>query len=171
MSELEGFAGQFRAHYQARMRARLGLLREESGDTRLIDDLGDLMAQQAVDMTRFFRMLGEVEPSTASPSRVLDLFPDRTAIARWIERYAARTAREAATPPLSAAQMRAVNPKFILRNYMAEEAIRAADSGDYRLVNELSALLRHPFGEHPEHQRYAEAAPDWAGWISLSCSS
>jgi uncharacterized protein YdiU (UPF0061 family) len=170
-SELEGFAGQFRVHYQAGMRARLGLLCEESGDTRLIDDLGDLMARQAVDMTRFFRMLGEVEPSTASPSRVLDLFPDRTAIARWIERYAARTAREAATPPLSAAQMRAVNPKFILRNYMAEEAIRAADAGDYRLVNELSALLRHPFSEHPDHQRYAEAVPDWAGWISLSCSS
>ncbi|WP_260293063.1 hypothetical protein [Sedimenticola hydrogenitrophicus] len=64
-----------------------------------------------------------------------------------------------------------MNPKFILRNYMAEEAIRAVDAGDYRLVNELSALLRHPFSEHPEHQHYAGEIPDWAGWISLSCSS
>jgi uncharacterized protein YdiU (UPF0061 family) len=67
--------------------------------------------------------------------------------------------------------MRAVNPKYVLRNWMAEEAIRKAKDKDFGGVAELLALLRRPFDEQPDFERYAAPPPDWAGSLSVSCSS
>ncbi len=67
--------------------------------------------------------------------------------------------------------MQAVNPRIILRNYMAEEAIRAAHEGDFEPVNQLMALLRDPFTPGDEDERFSQAPPDWATGICLTCSS
>jgi len=98
-------------------------------------------------------------------------FQDLADFSDWFARYRQRCDREALSPGERAAQMRAVNPKYILHNYIAEEAIRVVEEGDFEPENQILGLLRRPFGEHPEFRRYAEAALDWAGQISLGCSS
>jgi uncharacterized protein YdiU (UPF0061 family) len=67
--------------------------------------------------------------------------------------------------------MLAANPKFILRNYLAQQAIAAAENRDYSELERLHDVLRHPFDEQPEHEAYAAPPPDWAREISVSCSS
>ena len=67
--------------------------------------------------------------------------------------------------------MNAVNPKYVLRNYMAQAAIDAAKQGDYSEVNLLLEVLQSPFEEHPQAEQYAGLPPDWADQLSVSCSS
>jgi uncharacterized protein YdiU (UPF0061 family) len=67
--------------------------------------------------------------------------------------------------------MNAVNPKYVLRNYMAQAAIEAAKQGDYSEVNLLLDILQSPYKEHPEAEKYAGLPPDWADQLSVSCSS
>ncbi|MCW8891421.1 MAG: YdiU family protein [Sedimenticola sp.] len=170
-SELDRFPEQYQAYYLKRMRSRLGLLAEAAEDLKLIDDLCRLMTQHKVDMTRFFRALCDFEGLEEMLDSLQPLVSDRQGLNQWLTRYEQRIKQEAATLPIRQMQMRSVNPKYILRNYMAEEVIREAQEGNYQPVNELLSVLRNPFEEQPDHQRYAEDVPDWAGWISLSCSS
>jgi uncharacterized protein YdiU (UPF0061 family) len=67
--------------------------------------------------------------------------------------------------------MRAVNPKYLLRNYLAEQAIQAAEAGDYSQLERLFAVLKQPYSEQPEHDKLASLPPAWAAAISVSCSS
>lgn len=170
-AELEGFPGQYQTHYLQRMRGRLGLLTEASDDQQLIDDLCRLMTQHKVDMTRFFRALCDFTDANSMLESLRLFVPESEELNKWILRYEQRISLEAASIPIRRMQMRAVNPKYILRNYMAEEAIREADNGNYAPVDELLLLLRSPFDDHPAYQRFADEVPDWAGWIELSCSS
>lgn len=111
-----------------------------------------------------------VTPSHNAPLR--DLFIDRTAFDAWAARYAAALRQQGSNDAERAAAMRRVNPKYILRNHLAEVAIRrAADHRDYSEVDRLHRLLAHPFDEQPEHEAYAAEPPDWARQLELSCSS
>jgi len=80
-----------------------------------------------------------------------------------------------ATPAVRAQRMNAVNPKYVLRNYMAQLAIDKADEGDYSLINELCQMLKKPYDEQPEYQQWFAKRPEWArhkvGCSMLSCSS
>jgi uncharacterized protein YdiU (UPF0061 family) len=67
--------------------------------------------------------------------------------------------------------MNRVNPKYILRNYLAQQAIERAQNGDHAGVRELLAVLEQPFDEQPEHEAYAALPPDWAAHLEVSCSS
>jgi len=169
--QLGRFSEQFNRFYLNRMRARLGLQRERDEDQQLVDDLCILMAKQRVDSTRFFRALTELDTTSEAARKLHHHFPDSSEFKKWLQRYTVRADIEVASIPIRRMQMRSVNPKYILRNYMVEEVIRAADKGDFKPINDLLDLLRHPFAEHPKQQRYAEAAPEWANQISLSCSS
>jgi len=93
----------------------------------------------------------------------------------WFETYAKRLELESISFEERAAKMNQVNPKYVLRNYMAQLAIEAADKGDNTLINELFNLLKKPYEEQSEHQKWFAKRPDWArhkvGCSMLSCSS
>ena len=101
-----------------------------------------------------------------------DLFLNREAFDSWAKRYAQRLQEENSDDSERTARMKQVNPKYILRNYLAEQAIRKAeDDKDYSEVEVLFKLLQNPFDEHPEFDHYADHPPEWADQISVSCSS
>ena len=154
-------------------RQKLGLVTTEKNDQSLVDDLLSTMAASNVDHTIFFRKLCDFRENGANdPLR--DLFLDRTAFDNWAERYRQRLARE--SEQISMAERRQAmlktNPKYVLRNYMAEIAIRKAeDDGDYGEIDRLLRLLQTPFDEHPDCEEYAKHPPAWSQQLSVSCSS
>ncbi len=161
---LDPFRDEFASAMQAAMRAKIGLADARDGDDALIDDLLRLMAKDAVDFTITFRTL-------ASPAAARDHFIDRESFDAWNERYAARLAAEGSVDAERASRMNAVNPKFVLRNHLAQAAIDSAQRGDFSEIARLLAVLGKPYDEQPEHARYAAFPPDWAKTIEVSCSS
>ena len=158
--------------YLERMAAKFGL--PPGGETAtLVMDALQLLAQNRVDYTIFLRRLCDFDSHPGAVNAPLrDLFLDRAAFDAWSARYAAALRQQGSVDAERGAAMRAANPKYILRNHLAEVAIRhAADDRDYSEVNRLHALLTHPFDEQPEHEAYAAEPPDWARKIEVSCSS
>ncbi len=170
-AEIQRFNALYPQAELRQMRRRLGLLTEAAEDAALIADLLALFARQQVDANRFLRRLADFDQSEASIDALLQLLCRPAELKDWLARYQRRIAQEAASLPLRRAQMRAVNPAYILRNYMAEEAIRAAHEGEFKPINQLLALLRHPGEERPGFERWAGEPPEWAGGICLTCSS
>ena len=99
----------------------------------------------------------------------------RAATVAWLRNYSARVARDGYSDDDRRTAMNAVNPKYVLRNYLAQLAIDASEQGDHGMVTELLDVLRHPYDEQPENERFAEKRPEWArtraGCSMLSCSS
>ncbi|MDA8254325.1 MAG: YdiU family protein [Betaproteobacteria bacterium] len=158
--------------YLERMAAKFGLP-PGSETASLVMDALQLLAQNQVDYTIFLRRLCDFDSAMgAGNSPLRDLFLDRAAFDAWAARYAAALRQLGSVDAERAAAMRRVNPKYILRNHLAEIAIRrAADDRDYSEVNRLHALLARPFDEQPEFESYAAEPPDWARKIEVSCSS
>jgi len=158
--------------YLERMAAKFGLPPGGEASSIIMDAL-QLLAQNHVDYTIFLRRLCDFDSSTAASNAPLrDLFLDRAAFDAWSARYAAALRQRGSDDAARRQMMRAVNPKYILRNHLAEIAIRrAADERDYSEVNRLHALLTRPFDEQPEYEAYAAEPPDWARKIEVSCSS
>ena len=167
--------------------AKLGLT---TADKALVDELFQVLALTETDMTLFFRRLAnvpvELAPEASDDALLAPLTdayytPDeltgdvRARTVAWLRRYGACVRAERTPPALRKQRMDAVNPKYILRNCLAQVAIDAAERGDASLVLELLDLLRHPYDEQPERERYAARRPDWArdraGCSMLSCSS
>ena len=158
--------------YLARMRAKLGLAIESDFDAALIEDILALMAAARADMTRTFRAVGNVDVlATAGDDAFVAPFNDRDGIYAWLNRYRLRLASEATTADERRTQKNATNPKYILRNYLAQNAIERAERGDFTEIATLHDLLRRPFDEQPEREAYAALPPDWAATLSVSCSS
>lgn len=162
---------QFGRAYLERMAAKFGLPPGSEAATLVMDAL-QLLAQNHVDYTIFLRRLCNFDSEENAPNTLRDLFLDRAAFDAWAARYAAALRQQGSVDTERAAAMRRVNPKYILRNHLAEIAIRrAADDRDYSEVNRLHALLARPFDEQPEYEAYADEPPDWARKIEVSCSS
>ncbi len=171
LAALQSYPRVFPQALQARMQAKLGLTAVHEDDRTLIDDILKLMAAGRVDYPLFWRRLSE-HVAGGSPEPVRDLFADREALDAWLRRYAARRARDADGGVGAGARMRAVNPKYVLRNHLGELAIRQAKAGDFSGVSRLLALLQDPFDDHPlAHEDDAGLPPDWATSIEISCSS
>ena len=157
--------------YSALMRAKLGLTTTGTDDRQLVLDLLEMMAKSRVDYTLFFRALAAFAPGTAN-TPLRDQCIERKAFDAWAKRYAARLAQEASNDQERAARMNRVNPKYVLRNYLAQVAIeKAAGEKDYSEIDRLRRLLQRPFDEQPEMASYAAPPPDWAQAIEVSCSS
>jgi serine/tyrosine/threonine adenylyltransferase len=169
---LEGFKARFAPALERRMRDKLGLETERPGDDALANQLLEIMNANRADFTLTFRHLAQVKKHDASgDTAVRDLFLDRAAFDAWANGYRARLSEEARDDAARAIAMNRVNPKFILRNHLAETAIRHAKEKDFTEVERLAAVLRRPFDEQPEHAAYAALPPDWATSLEVSCSS
>ena len=173
VAALEGYEPALLDEYGSRLRAKLGLREEREEDPALVDGIFTLLAANPVDFTRFWRMLGgfsEDDEGANEPLR--DLFVDREGWGAWAGRYAERLRAEGSVPAERRARMDAANPKYVLRNYLAEQAIRKAEEeGDFAEIETLRRLLRDPFAEHPGMESYAEPPPDWGRRLVVSCSS
>ncbi len=152
--------------YTTRMHAKLGLAQALDEDGELIVDLMNLLAEHRTDYTIFFRTL-----STGTEA-ARDLMVNREAFDAWAARYRARLAKESGNADERRALMRRTNPKFVLRNHLAQIAIeRASQHKDYSEIDRLLTLLQRPFDEQPEMESYAAPPPDWASQLEVSCSS
>ncbi len=167
------YEAQFEGSYSGLMRGKLGLATGQADDATLLQDLLKLLSDSRADYTTFFRRLGNFGSAPGAVNAPLrDLFVQRDAFAAWAERYRIRLPLEASTDAERKARMDRVNPKYVLRNYLAETAIRkAADERDYSEIGRLMRLLARPFDEQTPMQAYAEPAPQWASALSVSCSS
>ncbi len=159
--------------YSALMRAKLGLATAEDADRELITHLLGVMTENGVDYTIFFRRLGAFkQDAEASNAALRDLFVNRAAFDGWAGRYRARLALENSNDAERKQRMNRINPKYVLRNHLAQIAIRqAAEQKDYSEIDRLLTLLSRPFDEQPDVEPYADFPPEWAQQIHVSCSS
>ncbi len=154
------------------LHAKLGLALFEDDDRLLFEAMFALMHNNHVDFTQFFRKLGMLQrdqPELDAPVR--DLFLDRGAFDAWSASYRARLRRELRTDSERRQAMDLVNPKYILRNYLAQVAIEKAQDKDFSEIARLLAVLEQPFDEQPDNEAYAALPPDWASHLEVSCSS
>ncbi len=162
---------------------------EQETDDALANELLELLALVETDMTIFFRKLADYdqpkgdekdysviphfEEAYYKPESLAEPYLGR--ISSWLTKYTKRLQKDGVMAEKRKEQMNRVNPKYILRNYMAQLAIDKAEEGDYSLVNELLEIIRHPYDEQHENNKYAEKRPEWArnrpGCSMLSCSS
>lgn len=185
---LEGYRTAYASDYDTMIAAKLGLPRlADAADRALVDALFELLGMVETDMTLFFRQLARVElprpadagppaelaPAWYVPAQIDDAYRER--LVAWLEQYTARLRAAGVDEPTRQQRMDAVNPRYVLRNYLAQLAIDRAEQGDAGGVNELLEVLRRPYDEQPGMERYAERRPDWArhraGCSMLSCSS
>ena len=168
VTALKNYEPTFLQHYRQLMARKLGLEAYRDGDESLINQLLTLMEENQVDYSLFFRQLCYFSNSHRN---VRDMFVDRSAFDDWATLYVQRLSQQQSSDQDRSATMLETNPKYILRNYMAQAAIEKAEQGDYSEVNLLLEVLQSPFAEHPEAEHYAGLPPDWAETISVSCSS
>lgn len=172
LDALEAYKGEFAATLDARMAAKLGLATAQDADRALAEGLLQRMAADRADFSITFRRLAGFDSREgAANSALRDLFVDREAFDAWARNYAARLRSEGSVDAERALRMNRVNPKYVLRNHLADTAIRAAREGDFGEVGRLLKVLSAPFDEQPEHAAYADFPPDWAQHIEVSCSS
>jgi serine/tyrosine/threonine adenylyltransferase len=169
---LERFKERFSPALEARMRAKLGLETAREGDDALANRLFEVMHANRADFTLTFRHLAAMSKQDAGhDAPVRDLFLDRAAFDAWANDYRARLAHEQRDDASRAAAMNRVNPKYVLRNHLAQTAIERAAQKDFSEVERLARVLSRPFDEQPEHASYATLPPDWASSLEVSCSS
>lgn len=162
----------FLAKLRELIRGKLGLQQVHDTDGELIKSLLEILAGSAVDYTYFFRSLSDFDSAeNADNSPIRDQFIDREAFDAWAVKYQQRLVLESSVDEVRKVHMNQVNPKYILRNYLAQQAITQATDYDYSLVNELLEVLTNPFAEHPEFEKLAALPPEWGRKMVLSCSS
>jgi len=168
------------------MREKLGLISANDEDSNIINTLELNMSMIETDMTIFFRTLSKIKVSDSPEDafqklefsfyQISDLDRNqKKAWLDWLSQYINRLKGESQTDIERAEKMNAVNPKYVLRNYMAQLAIDAADQGDYSIIEELYQLLKHPYSEQLDQEKWFAKRPEWArhkvGCSMLSCSS
>ncbi|WP_397444489.1 YdiU family protein [Polaribacter sp. R77954] len=167
------------------MQSKLGLYTDDKNDINLIQELEDNLQLVETDMTIFFRNLANFDKlnKTDDIKVVEKAFYDfddiseeiKTRWTVWFDEYRKRLQKEPFTDADRKEKMNDVNPKYVLRNYMAQLAIDAADEGDYSLIDELFKLLKKPYAAQPKNEKWFAKRPEWArhkvGCSMLSCSS
>ncbi|KQV56453.1 hypothetical protein ASD07_27440 [Duganella sp. Root336D2] len=169
---LDAYQPEFARHIDKLLHAKLGLTTAQDADRELLDGLFAVLQANHTDFTIFFRRLSGLRaggPEGDEPLR--DLFIDRPAFDHWAEAYRARLRAENSDDAARKLAMDQVNPKYVLRNYMAQVAIEKAQNKDFSEVERLLAMLERPFDEQTENEQYAGFPPDWSSQLSVSCSS
>ncbi len=189
---LTDYSRWFEEGWQATMAAKLGLVAfQAETDTTLTQDLLGLLPAVETDMTLFYRHLADIPAGNgddriapaelAAPLMAAFYRPEQLTptyleqLADWLDRYRQRLRHDGLVDAERKQRMHAVNPKYVLRNYLAQLAIDDIAAGDFSLTSELLDVLRHPYDEQPGRERFAEKRPEWArhrpGCSMLSCSS
>ncbi len=182
---IERFATVYAADYPAMNAAKFGFLHAGEAEQTLAREAFALLFDGEVDFTQFFRALGEI-PDELPPEGLLPLLGDvfyddakRAATAesmgQWLHRWHATVLAQGRPFAARRAAMHAVNPRYVLRNYLAQQAIDAATAGDPSLVHTLLDVMRRPYDDQPGRDAFALRRPEWArvkaGCSMLSCSS
>jgi serine/tyrosine/threonine adenylyltransferase len=186
-TSLENYSTVFQESWKQMMAGKLGLDRfDEPADDDLVSELLDFFTMTETDMTIFFRRLADVsaaETETDVPASLRESFyavdqvQGATAekLAAWLARYRGRVRRDGTSDADRRDRMNAVNPIYVLRNYLAQLAIDQGEQGDFAMIGELLDVLRRPYEEVAGNERFAAKRPDWArnrpGCSMLSCSS
>ncbi len=172
---LETFKTDYPQQMDLRFARKLGLAQVRPSDHALIEQLLQTLATEKTDFTIFWRRLSHAvmhwpdAEGVASFAPVRDMFIQADAWDQWLLQYLERLAGQ--DPAHTGLNMLRVNPKYVLRNHLAQAAIEQAKIGDFSGVDRLHTVLAQPFDEHPEHASLAAFPPDWASSISISCSS
>lgn len=167
-SELAHFEQDFLDAYHGNLVRKFGFRAWREGDEVLVDDWWRLLHTQKADFTLSFRRLAG---ALQQPEPFLQLFSDRDAAQAWLDTYRSRVELDARPDAERIEHMRLANPLYVLRNHLAELAIRAAENDDASEIDTLLTLLRAPYTERPGYESYAAQAPDWAHELHVSCSS
>ena len=188
---IRDFKKKYSIRYLKMMKTKLGLEMEDEDDFNIINQLEQNLQLTETDMTIFFRGLANLSKKFVLPEKDDLSFLDSVKYAfykieevegkilgfwkDWFVQYVKRLQKEALSDIDRKQKMNLVNPKYVLRNYMAQIAIDAADKGDYTIVEEFYRLLKHPYDEQMENQKWFAKRPEWArtkvGCSMLSCSS
>lgn len=167
---LSEYEPQLMSHWAARMRAKLGLSEPHNDDNQLLIDLFKLMAQEGADYTRTFRLLSYTDSRNMN-SPLRDEFIDRSGFDQWFTTYRQRLSLQSFDDQARQQQMLAVNPAIVLRNYLAEEVIQAAEAGDSQPLANLHNALIDPYQAALEASPFFSRPPEWAQKLEVSCSS
>ena len=166
---LHGFAARYREHWDRGLRAKLGLGDRAPQDEALVDDLLVVMQAQRMDFTAFFRALSAAARGEEEPLRALAAEP--AALDSWLGRWHAELASAGAEPKAAAEAMDKVNPVYVPRNHLVEDALAAATAGDLAQVERLVDVLSGPFEERPGLELYAAPAPPDFGAYQTFCGT
>lgn len=170
---IEAFPTVFQTAYTQKMRRKLGLQTEQAEDAALVENLWQ--ALHGIDFTLFFRYLSELssESSAPLPPRLAALLDEEkhTAMLDWLAQYRRRLQAEHCDDHARHEQMQQANPLYVLRNHLAQQAIEAAQGGDFSVIHRLQRCLAAPFDERAEFADLAEPAPVDAPKVCVSCSS
>ncbi len=167
---LGAFPPEYEAEWLGLFRGKLGLQTVAPDDMELIESLLQLMHANRADFTNVFRSLSAVQKKDGH-SNWRDQFLDRDATDAWLTQYRTRLMQESSSDAERAAHMNRINPKFILRNHLAQRAIEMAQGDDFTEVNRLQLILSRPFDEQPAFEQYALAPLPDEVVTDLSCSS
>ena len=185
---LQIYVETFDSQWDAMMAAKLGFNEFNSDtDEPLFKDLFEMLQLAETDMTIFFRNLASVDCNEVDPQKAMqplinayyvdDQITDkvRKTTTDWLARYQQRIIQDGKPNEARREKMNRVNPKYVLRNYLAQMAIDKSNEGDHSLIAELLDILRNPYDDQPDKEQYAEKRPEWArhrpGCSMLSCSS
>ncbi len=189
LAALDSYKQTFESGWELMMAQKLGLVQP---NPELVNQLLEILTMVETDMTIFYRQLAKIDaekmPTPNTNYRELIKFlmnayyqPDQLTdsvvlkIGEWLCNYIQQVYQEGTTNKVRQEKMNRINPKYVLRNYLAQMAIDKAETGDYVLINDLLELLQHPYDEQPNQENYAAKRPEWArhrpGCSTLSCSS
>tara|TARA_Y200000002_G_scaffold15554_1_gene12256 strand:+ start:4633 stop:6057 length:1425 start_codon:yes stop_codon:yes gene_type:complete len=146
-------------------RKKLGLTKSHNEDAQLIQGLLDIMESEKLDYTNTFRNLSQAVTSVKTNEL------NSNVSMSWIKSYQERHNKESIPIAKKILLMNANNPKYILRNYMAQEVIEAAESSDFSALETLIEVITSPYDELEQYEHFANRSPDWAKNLEISCSS
>ncbi|WP_431165667.1 protein adenylyltransferase SelO [Tenacibaculum halocynthiae] len=183
---LDGYNSLFKEQYETMMKSKLGLIQNNDTDSEFIGRLEETLHLIETDMTIFFRNLSKItkeDTISIAIEKIAEAFYNPLELKdeikqhweTWLTQYIDRLQQETQTNEQRKQHMDGVNPKYVLRNYMAQLAIDDANKGDYNLIEEFYQLLKQPYSEQPQYHKWFAKRPEWArnkvGCSMLSCSS
>ena len=168
---LAGFEPAFIAANLANWHAKLGLREVQHSDAELIDRWLQVLHRSRVDFTNAFRLLAAVRASDDSVPELRDHLLDLEGFDAWLPDYRARLRAEHSNDAERATRMNAVNPRYVLRNHLAQQAIEKAQAGDFAEIEILRRLLGKPYDQQPGMNAYAQPPPLGTTPLEVSCSS